>query len=84
MARRRTRRTRRETSDITVKVARTGGTVKEVLLAEGATVEEALTAAEIEYGDNSRIRVAGESVELDTELEDGDYVTVSGKVKGGK
>ena len=80
-------RPRRSDSDedgIFVKVARTGGEVKEFLLNGERTVEEALKIAEIEYDDDNRIRVNGSEADLETELEDGNVVTISGKVEGGQ
>lgn len=72
-----------EENEIFVKVARTGGQVHEVCLNGERTVEDALEAAEVDYSENSRIRVNGVSAELEDELSDGDNVTVSGKIKGG-
>lgn len=78
------RRTQQEETDtILVKVARAGGTVQEVCLNGNRTVADALRAANIEFDDTSRLRVDGETVELDDELEDGEIVTMSGKIKGG-
>jgi hypothetical protein len=70
---------------IYVKVARTGGAVKEVCLNGDRSLQTALDLAEVEYTESSRIRVNGESVSLDDdiELEDGDRVNISGKIKGG-
>ncbi len=76
-------RTRQTRATIEVKVARVGGEVKELMLETGATVEEALDASTLEWSDSMRIRVNGEAAELDDELEDGDVITIAGKVKGG-
>lgn len=72
-----------EGTGILVKVARTGGLVKEVALNGGRTVEDAIDAAEMEYSSRDRIRIDGEPADLDDELEDGNIVTLTGKVKGG-
>lgn len=69
--------------EIEVKVARTGGEVKTVLLNGDRTVADALDAASISYDENSRIRVNGEEVDLDDVLKDGERVVLSGKIKGG-
>lgn len=69
---------------IEVKVARVGGKVETVVLENGdITVEDALDAAGIDHTGKTRIRVNGEPAELDDELEDGDRVTVTGKITGG-
>jgi ribosome-interacting GTPase 1 len=69
--------------EIFVKVARTGSTVKEVCLNGDRTVEDALNAAGVEYSESSRIRINGETVDLEDEVSDGDIITVSGSIKGG-
>lgn len=69
--------------EIFVKVAKTGGLTHEVCLNGDRTVKDALDTAGVEYSESNRIRVNGEDVDLDTELEDGDRVIVSSKVKGG-
>lgn len=66
-----------------VKVARTGGTVTEVMLEEGATVEDALSSAGLSTGDSERVRLNGRQSELDDEVSNGDIVTVAGKIEGG-
>ena len=83
MAQARRGRPRRE-AGVFVKVARTGGEVKEVLLNGDKTVKDALEAAGIDFDDDNRIRVGGEEAELSDTLKDGDIVTLSGKVEGGK
>ena len=79
----RKRKNEEEDGAILVKVARTGGQVVEVSLNGGRTVEDAIDAADIEYNSRDRIRVNGEPADLDDDLEDGDIVTLSGKIKGG-
>lgn len=79
------RRARKEkVNHITVKVARTGQSVKEVALNGDRTVEDALTAADVEFSARDRVRVNGETASLDDVLEQDDIVTVSGKIKGGR
>lgn len=78
----RTPRASSRVSDITVKVGRTGGRVVEVLVPAGSTVEEALNASELTYNSTDRIRVRGRQATLDTELSNGDIVTLAGKISG--
>ena len=73
-----------ERNEIEVKVARTGGKPEVYVLEEGATAEDALDAAGITYNRRDRVRINGDIAELDDELEDGDRVTVTGKIQGGK
>lgn len=68
---------------ITVKVARLGNTVQEVALNEGASVEDAITAANLEV-DGEDVRVNSSNARLSDEVEDGDIVTLVPKVKGGQ
>ena len=79
MARRRTS----ENNTFEVKVARVGGAVQSFLVEEGATVEAVLAMADVDAGQYDRIRVNGETAELDDVVEADDLVTLSGKVKGG-
>lgn len=86
--RRRTTTTRRATprraaADVMVKVARTGGTVTEVCLDGEPTVKAALDIANIDHSKGDRVRVNGREADLDTELKQGDIVTVAGKIEGG-
>jgi hypothetical protein len=82
--RRSTTRSTRRSGDILVKVARTGGVVTEVALNGDITVEAALDIANIGHSPKDRVRVNGREADFDTELEDGDIVTVAGKIEGGK
>ena len=75
---------RKEADEIIVKVVRTGGEVKKYSLEDGSTVEDALDAAGITYNRRDRVRINGEIAELEDVLEDGDRVTVTGKVAGGE
>jgi len=68
---------------ITVKVARLGTTVQEVALNEGASVQDALTAAGLSV-DGEDVRVNSSNAGLNDEVEDGDIVTLVPKVKGGQ
>lgn len=84
MAVRKTRKTKDAQPEISVKVGRTGGRVEEYLLeGDEPTVGDALAAAGIELSKGQRVRVGGESAEEDTIVEDGDIITVQGKVSGG-
>jgi len=66
-----------------VKVARLGDAVQEVAVADSATVQDALDAADIEI-ENEDVRIDGRSVELDSRMTNGTVITVVPKVKGGK
>lgn len=79
MARRRTQ----TDAIIEVKVARLGSEVKTVALSPDSTVADALEAAGIDTENYNRLRIAGETVELEDIVENGDIVTVSGGMKGG-
>lgn len=68
---------------ITVKVARLGTTVQEVALDEGASVQDALTAAGLSV-DGEDVRVNSSNASLTDEITDGDIVTLVPKVKGGQ
>jgi molybdopterin converting factor small subunit len=68
---------------ITVKVARLGNTVQEVALNEGASVQDALTAADLAV-DGEDVRVNSSNSGLSDELSNGDIVTLVPKVKGGQ
>ena len=68
---------------ITVKVARLGNTVQEVALEEGASVQDALTAADLAV-DGEDVRVNSSNAGLSDEVQDGDIVTLVPKVKGGQ
>lgn len=69
---------------IKVKVARLGGEVREYALNGERTVKAALVAADLYYeGDEvEKVRVSGEPADLDTELKEGDFVTVAGRIEG--
>lgn len=69
---------------ITVKVARLGTAVQEVALGEGATVQQALTAAGLELSGTEEMRINESGAAMNDEVEDGDIVTLVPKVKGGQ
>jgi len=78
------RKAKKNDEAIFVKVARTGGVVNEYCLDdEDKTVEAILDVADMDVDDEEKIRVNGKLADMDTELKDGDVVTISGKVKGG-
>lgn len=64
-----------------VKVAVLGGEVKPVFLTPGSTVEDALNAAGVDTG--STVKCGGSEVALVDEVESGDLLVVTSKVKGG-
>ena len=68
---------------ITVKVARLGGTVQEVALSSGATVQDALDAADLAV-DGEDIRINSSSASVSDEVTNGDIVTLVPKIKGGQ
>ena len=68
---------------ITVKVARLGNTVETVALNSGASVQDALTAANLTV-DGEDVRVNSSNAGLNDEVTDGDIVTLVPKVKGGQ
>lgn len=79
------RRRNTEENEIIVKVGRTGKKVETYsITAEDPTVEDALEAAGITVSKGDRVRLDGETVELDEAIEDGAIITVAGKVSGGK
>ena len=66
-----------------VKVARLGNAVQELALSEGATVNDALVAADLAV-ENEDIRVNNTSSSTSAVLHNGDIVTLVPKVKGGQ
>lgn len=77
------RRAEAEVDAILVKVSRIGSQVVEVSLDKDSTVQDALDAAGFDAESFNRLRIAGEAVELEDIVEDGDILTVSGGMKGG-
>jgi len=68
---------------ITVKVARLGNTVERVALNEGASVQDALTAADLAV-DGEDVRINSSNAGLTDEVRNGDIITLVPKVKGGQ
>jgi len=68
---------------ITVKVARLGNTVQEVALNDGASVQDAITAADLAV-DGEDVRVNSSNAGLSDEVRNGDIITLVPKVKGGQ
>ena len=66
---------------ITVKVAKVPGAVSEVVLNEGATVKEAIELAGISLASNETVKVGTNDADLNTPVNDGDYVVVSAGAK---
>jgi sulfur carrier protein ThiS len=67
-----------------VKVSRTGGRVEEYALeGEEPTVGDALQKAGITLTKGDRVRIGGDVVDVDTIVDDGDIITIAGKVSGG-
>ena len=81
-----TNRARKQKEVITITILPLGGMTKEVSLEKGATVADALKAAEMSYGSSTEVRVNGEVLEGDMEVNDGESLIVSsaGKIEGGK
>ena len=68
-------------SAIFVKVVRVPGAVSEVCLPEGATVEDALTAASITPSSSEEISVNGHPVIVGHRLNDGDRLILAKQAK---
>lgn len=70
---------------ITVKVGKIGAATREYLLAEGATVQDLLTAANKDGVETAgfQIRIDGETAQNATQLSDGDLVQLLHAPKGG-
>jgi molybdopterin converting factor small subunit len=66
-----------------VKVARLGNAVVTVAVAEDATVQDALDAADITV-ENEDIRIDEHSADSDDRIGSGNLITIVPKVKGGK
>ena len=67
----------------TVRVARLGSAVVEVAVADDATIQNALDAADVHLG-NEDVRVDGRSVSTSDRVSSADLITIVPKVKGGK
>lgn len=68
---------------VNVEIAITGGSVVTYNFDHEPLVSEALERANIDVDSSSRIRVNGESADLEDTLEDGDTLTLTSKIKGG-
>jgi len=82
-------RTRRRTASeniIKVTLLPLGGVAKEVVLKKGDDVKAALKAGEMDFGRSTEVRVNGEILEKNMEVEDGESLIISsaGKIEGGK
>jgi hypothetical protein len=65
-----------------VKVTKLGETVTEVSLVEGATLNDALVAAEMSV-EGMKVSVNSRDHELDAEVYNGDIVVLTPKIEGG-
>ncbi len=70
------------TDIITVKVIRVPGSVSEVGLEAGATISDALSAANVVVESHESMQLNGNVVDGSTVLSDGDRVIVSKAAKG--
>ncbi len=70
------------TNIITVKVIRVPGSVSEVGLEAGATISDALSAANVVVESHESMQLNGNVVDGSTVLSDGDRVIVSKAAKG--
>lgn len=66
-----------------VKVARLGTAVQEVAVAEDAKIQDALDASGIDI-DNEDVRLDGHSADVNSQIGNGNLITIVPKVKGGK
>lgn len=69
---------------IDIKVIRIPGAVVDVVLNDGATVADALSAASTSVQSGEVVKVNGAVVSVDTELEDGDRVILAVGAKGNR
>lgn len=67
---------------ITVKVMQIPGAIREVALEDGATVADALTAAEMTLHSGYVLKVDGSEANQDDMLSNGQNVTMSASAKG--
>lgn len=67
---------------VTVKVIRVPGGVHEVAVNEGATVADALAAANITPNSNESIKIGTESVSTEDTVSDGDRIVIAQGAKG--
>lgn len=84
MPRGRPRRSRTESSGpVMVKVAAMGEVVKEVMLKDGQTIEDALDAAGFSPDDSEDLQMNGRNVELEDAVERDSIITLNPQVDGG-
>lgn len=67
---------------IEVKVIRVPGTVTVVGLNAGATVQDALTAANMNVGANEAVSLNGATVSMDAQVSDGARIIIAAAAKG--
>jgi len=67
-----------------VTIAYAGNEPEKLTLKPGTTVEEALEKADVSIGEKDRLYVNGERADDVDELEDGDFVSVTGPKEGGR
>lgn len=67
---------------IDVTVHKVPGRMETVTVAEGATVEDALEAAQLTFSEGWELRVGDDEVDLDTEVEADDHIMLMQRVKG--
>lgn len=69
-------------SYLTVQVTKVPGAMKTVTLENGATVRDALSAAELELTQGYELRVDDEVATLDTAISDGAVIVITKMIKG--
>ena len=67
---------------ITVKVIRVPGSVTEVGLESGASVQDALNAADLQVGDGESVKYNGADADMSATVTDGSRIIVSKAAKG--
>lgn len=77
-------RRRTRTTEMFVKLARTGSVVQEYALEPGSKVQDLLEKGGFSANKGDKIRVNGALATQTTVLKNGDIVTVAGRVEGGK
>lgn len=67
---------------LTVQITKVPGAMKTLTLENGATVKDALAAAELEVAQGYEIRVDDEIATVDTALENGSVIVITKMIKG--
>ena len=67
---------------LTVQITKVPGAMKTLTLENGATVKDALAAAELEVAQGYEIRVDDEIATVDTVLENGAVIVITKMIKG--